>query len=84
MGLSMSNVLQNNEPVIQIEFKCKRHKQKQLIHALLQCSQLNLESIAIILDVPFMVLANVYTGHGFLNAEQSMTLAQLFIISFDD
>ena len=80
----MSNVLQNNEPIIQIEFKCRRHKQKQLIHALLQCSQLNLERIAIIIDVPFVVLANVYRGDSFLDAEQSMKLAQLFIICFDD
>jgi len=74
------------EPVktLEIKFPCHRHKQKLLIHALLQCSQLNLDKIASILNISSVTLNNVYHGSDYLKAEQSCGLAQLFFICFGD
>lgn len=70
------------EPIIPIEFQCKRHKQRLLIDALLKCSQLNLEGIALIIDVSAMSLEKVYNGHHYLKNNQVIRLAQLFFICF--
>ncbi len=72
------------EPVISVEFKFTRQKQKIFIHALLQCSKLDLEEIAGILNISVGLLMNVYNGKNYLNEEQAIQLSQLFLICFTD
>lgn len=79
-------VLDKVEPVktLLIEFPCHKHKQKLLIHALVQCSQLNIDKIATILNVSPITLNNVYNGYYYLKSDQAFKLAQLFFICFTD
>lgn len=80
----MECLSQKNEPVVSVQFLCKNHKQKMLIHALLKCSKLSLEGIATILKVPYNLIVNVYNGDCYLRSKQAVELAQLFIICFTD
>lgn len=80
----MSYVLEVNEPIISIEFKCKKHKQRLLIQAILKCSRLTLDGIASIIEVSPISLRNVYNGYYYLKAEEAVNLAQLFFICFND
>lgn len=70
--------------VLHIEFPCHRHKQSLLIHALLKCSQLDLDKIASLLDMSPITLKNVYNGYYYLTSDKAVCLAQLFCLFFTD
>lgn len=80
----MDFLLENNLPVVNFQFQCKKHKQKLLIHALLKCSKLSLEGIASILKIPSNVLLNVYNGYQYLKPKKNVQLMELFLIFFTD
>ena len=80
----MDCLLEEYEPVVSVQFICKRHKQKMLIDALLQCSRLSLEGIATILKVSCNLVSKVHKGSHYLKPKKALQLAELFLICFMD
>lgn len=79
-----STALESDEPIIQVDFRCKKQKQRLLIDALLKCSKIELDGIAAVLQVPVTFLINVYMGNSYLESKQSSDLAQLLFILLSD
>lgn len=71
-------------PVIQTQFICNKNKQKLLIHALLQCSIITLEEIAVLIKVSEEFLLTVYQGKAFLTKQSSINLSYLFLLLFSE
>lgn len=65
-------------------FNYSKEKQKLLIHAILSCSNLNLIDIALLLDVSYDVLCQVYQGINYLNDIYALRLMKLFTTCFID
>lgn len=73
-----------SEPIFKLKFKCKQQKQKLLIHTLLKCSNLHLQELSSLLDIPESHLLQVYQGHNFLNGKQAIILAKLLFVYLED
>lgn len=80
----MGGTIEKSDPIIEIRFRCRQHKQKHLIHAVLMFGRLNLHGIANLLDISISVLNRVYIGEAYLEPEQAIKLAHLFLLCFDD
>ena len=69
---------------VRFNFCRKDDKQKIWIDALLRYGQLDLQGLASVIDVPVMILREVYKGSGFLDRNKAEELAKLFLILFSD
>lgn len=71
-------------PIIHVAFSCDKKKQKLLIHALLKCTHVTLEDLAVLIQVPCNSLIAVYEGKDFLNKKYAKNLMYLFLMLFSD
>lgn len=76
----MSCVLEFPESSIKIDFCSKGNKQKILIDVLTKYSDMDINKLASVLEVPAKRLHNICNGNGFLIGEQADSLAQLFLM----
>ena len=76
--------LEENKSVVLVKFICGKDKQKLLIHALLKCSELSLNTLASILRVTIEMLKDVYSGVDYFKREAADNLLKLFLIRFAD
>ena len=65
-------------------FRCKPKKQKCLIEILLNYSNYDLKSMAIMLSVPVCYLLAVYRGKSYLVDEAEVRLSELFLMLFSE
>lgn len=72
------------EPTIAVKFKCKLENQKYLIELILMQGAMDLKSLAMLLEVNVLLLSQAVTGLAFLNGEQSIRLAKLFLLYFSE
>jgi hypothetical protein len=76
----MSCTLEFPESSVKIDFCSKGNKQKVLIDVLSKYSDMDINQLASVLDVPVKRLREICNGDGFLVGEQADSLAQLFLI----
>ena len=76
----MSCVLEFPESSVKIDFCSKGNKQKILIDVLAKYSEMDINQLASVLDVPVKRLHEICNGNGFLVGEQADSLAQLFLM----
>ena len=69
---------------VRFDFCKKNDKQKIWIDALLRYGHLDLHGLASVIDVPVMILREVYKGSGFLDRNKAGELAKLLLILFSD
>ena len=72
------------EPTIDVKFKCKLENQQYLIEFILMQGAMDLKSLAMLLEVNVLLLSQAVTGLAFLNGEQSLKLAKLFLLYFSE
>lgn len=80
----MGNIAEVLEPTINVSFKCKRDNQKYLIEFILVHSELDLKSLAMILQVNPLVLSQTLKGLAFLTGKSTIKLVELFIMLIND
>lgn len=80
----MNYILENNEPVLQVEFKCAKNKQRLWIDTLLKYSNIDIPNMAGMLNVSPELLHDVYAGKSFLDNDKSGELGQLVLFLFSD
>src|SRR5438876_467914 len=68
--------------VVKFNFGKNTSKQKFLIDALLKYSNLDMPSLAQLLDVPTETLRQVHYGHQILDEQPATELAQYFLLCF--
>lgn len=76
----MSCALEFPESSVKIDFCSKGNKQKILIDVLTKYGDMDINRLALILEVPVKKLKNICNGNSFLVGEQADTLAQLFLM----
>ncbi|MFC3908732.1 hypothetical protein ACFORL_06535 [Legionella dresdenensis] len=76
----MSCTLEFPESSVKIDFCSKGNKQKILIDVLAKYSDMDINQLASMLDVPVKKLREICNGNGFLIGEQADSLAQLFLM----
>lgn len=76
----MSCVLEFPESSVKIDFCSKGNKQKILIDVLSKYSDMDMNQLASVLDVPVERLHEICNGNGFLVGEQADSVAQLFLM----
>lgn len=76
----MSCTLEFPESSVKIDFCSKGNKQKILIDVLAKYSDMDINQLASVLDVPVKRLREICNGNGFLVGEQADSLAQLFLM----
>lgn len=76
----MSCTLEFPGSSVKIDFCSQGNKQKILIDVLTKYDDMDMTSLASVLDVPVKKLYAICDGHGFLIGEQADSLAQLFLI----
>ena len=76
----MSCVLEFPESLVKIEFCSQGNKQKILIDVLTKYSDMDINRLASVLEVPVKRLHDICNGVGFLVGEKADSLAQLFLI----
>ena len=77
-------VVPEQESVLQIKFYRRKEKQKLLIQAILKCSKLTLIEIALLLDISYELLHQVYCGINYLDVIYDLRLIKLFLACFAD
>lgn len=76
----MSCSLEFPESLIKIEFCNQGNKQKILIDVLNKYSEMNIEQLALALDVSVKKLHEICNGNGFLTGDKADSLAQFFLL----
>ncbi|RUR08084.1 hypothetical protein [Legionella sp. km772] len=76
----MSCTLEFPESLVKIDFCSKGNKQKILIDVLTKYSDMDINRLASVLEVPVKKLHEICDGNGFLIGEQADSLAQLFLM----
>lgn len=80
----MGHIAEVFEPTINVSLKCKRDNQKYLIEFILVHSELDLKSLAMLLQVNPMLLSQTLTGLSFLTGKSATKLTELFIMLLND
>ena len=78
----MSCTLEFPETSVKIDFCSKGNKQRILIDMLTKYSDIDINRLASVLEVPVDRLHKICAGYGFLVGKQADTLAQLFLMFF--
>lgn len=76
----MSCILEFPESFLRIDFCSKGNKQKILIDVLTKYGDMDVEKLALVLNVSTTRLHDICDGYGFLVGDQADTLAQLFLM----
>jgi hypothetical protein len=76
----MSCVLEFPESSVQIDFCSKGNKQKILIEVLTKYGDMDMNKLALVLEVSVKRLQDICDGYACLIGEQADSLAQLFLI----
>ena len=76
----MSCVLEFPESLVKIDFCSKGNKQKILIDVLTKYGDMDINRLALVLEVPTKRLHDICDGYGFLVGEKADSLAQLFLM----
>jgi hypothetical protein len=76
----MSCILEFPESSVKIDFCSKGNKQKILIDVLTKYSDMDMNRLALALEVPVKKLRSICDGHGCLIGEQADSLAHFFLI----
>lgn len=76
----MGCVLEFPESSVKIDFCSKGNKQKILIDVLSKYSDMDINQLASMLDVPVKKLHEICNGDGFLVGEPADSLAQFFLM----
>jgi hypothetical protein len=76
----MSCTLEFPESSVRIDFCSKGNKQRILIDVLSKYSDMDINQLASVLEVPVKRLHEICNGNGFLVGEQADSLAQLFLM----
>lgn len=76
----MSCALEFQESSIKIDFCSKGNKQKILIDVLTKYGELDMNKLALVLEVSVTKLKDICEGDSFLVGEQADSLAQLFLM----
>jgi hypothetical protein len=78
----MSCALEFPESSVKIDFCSEGNKQKILIDVLTKYSEMDINVLASVLEVPAEILNNICEGDSFLVGKKADCLAQLFLIFF--
>jgi len=78
----MSCALEFSESLVKIDFCSKGNKQKILIDVLTKYSEMDIDRLASVLEVPVRKLNDICEGDSFLVGRQADCLAHLFLIFF--
>ena len=78
----MSCALEFPESSVKIDFCSKGNKQKILIDVLTKYSEMDMNRLASVLEVPVKKLNDICEGDSYLVGKQADCLAQLFLIFF--
>lgn len=78
----MGCTIQINLPSTPLNYSENSEKQKLWVKALLHCTQLDINDLAIILDLPTHGLHKIHQGELILTGDKANRLAQLFFIAF--
>lgn len=78
----MSCALEFPESAVKINFCSKGNKQKILIDVLTKYSDIDINKLAVTLEVPVNKLYDICEGNDFLVGERADSLAQLFLMFF--
>lgn len=72
------------EDTLQIELllKCKKNHQKLMVNALLECCDLDFDSLASCLSISTVEIIDVFEGKKSLSFEKYTSLLQLFFMNF--
>jgi hypothetical protein len=76
----MSYTLEFSGSAVKIDFCSQGNKQKNLIDVLIKYDEMDINELALILQVPVERLHGICDGHGFLVGEQADSLIQLFLM----
>jgi len=76
----MSCLLEFPESSVKIDFCSKGNKQKILIDVLVKYGEMDINKLALVLDVPAKRLQDICDGDDFLVGVSADSLAQLFIM----
>jgi hypothetical protein len=68
----------DEEPYIEINFKCKKEGQKKLIKFILYFSNFTMKELAEVLEENISILHNVIKGKAYLSERAITNLTQLF------
>lgn len=80
----MGHIAEVLEPTINVTLRLKKDNQKYLIEFILVHSELDLKSLATILQINPIVLSQTLTGLTFLTGKSAIKLAELFIMLIND
>ncbi|MBA2711016.1 MAG: hypothetical protein H0U57_10540 [Tatlockia sp.] len=80
----MRSICEIKNPLVQYNFAANKHTQKMWINALLHCTKIDINELAMILDLPVYKLRKVYQGELFIHGNEAYRLAQLFLLAFSD
>ncbi|OGV41819.1 MAG: hypothetical protein A3F46_03135 [Legionellales bacterium RIFCSPHIGHO2_12_FULL_42_9] len=69
---------------VRFDFCKKNDKQKIWIDAVLRYGMLDLNGLASVIDIPVIILREVYKGSCFLDRNKAEELAKLLLILFSD
>ncbi|OGO92826.1 MAG: hypothetical protein A3F10_04855 [Coxiella sp. RIFCSPHIGHO2_12_FULL_42_15] len=70
--------------VFQINFTVKPHKQKDMIHALMNHSGLMLSDLAVLIGFSIEKMRAVFLREDFFNEEEALKLVQCFCMAFGE
>jgi hypothetical protein len=71
-------------PTIKFDFCRNKVKQKIWIDAILRYGNLDLYTLAILVDIQLATLQKVHSGNIFLSDNETLRLAELFLLTFCD
>ncbi|MBA2711549.1 MAG: hypothetical protein H0U57_13285 [Tatlockia sp.] len=80
----MSCIVEFSEPKIRFDFTKNQYKQKIWIEALLKFTQVDINKIATLLELPINRLVEVHQGRAFFTSDSVDRLAKLFLVAFSD
>ncbi len=78
----MGCIVEFSESLIQFEFDSNGKKQRILIDMLLKYAEIDINALALNLDISIQELQDIHDGNSFLIGEQAHDLAQIFLVFF--